>query len=61
MACATLADLHALFREYRRVLKPGGRILVLEITQPASAVGRQFNRLFLGELVPRVARHLEGG
>ena len=55
-----VGDLHGLFREYRRVLKPGGRILVLEISQPASAVGRQFNRLFLGELVPRVARILKG-
>jgi demethylmenaquinone methyltransferase/2-methoxy-6-polyprenyl-1,4-benzoquinol methylase len=55
-----VADLRALFCEYRRVLKPGGRVLVLEITQPKSAVGRQFNHLFLGKLVPGVARLAKG-
>ncbi len=55
-----VSDLHGLFCEYRRVLKPGGRLLLLEITQPKSAVGRQFNRLFLGNLVPGVARILKG-
>ena len=55
-----VADLHALFREYRRVLKPGGRVLLLEITQPASAFGRRLNALILGTIIPRVAR-LWGG
>lgn len=51
-----VADLRALFAEYRRVLKPGGRVLILEITQPRSAVGRWLNRLYLRTLVPGVAR-----
>jgi demethylmenaquinone methyltransferase/2-methoxy-6-polyprenyl-1,4-benzoquinol methylase len=55
-----VADLRALFGEYRRVLKPGGRVLVLEITQPRSPAGRQFNRLFLGSLIPGVARIMRG-
>jgi len=55
-----VADLHALFGEYRRVLKPGGRVLLLEITQPTSAVGRRLNQLFLGTVIPGVAR-LRGG
>jgi demethylmenaquinone methyltransferase/2-methoxy-6-polyprenyl-1,4-benzoquinol methylase len=50
------ADLHALFAEYNRVLKPGGRVLLLEITQPRSSVGRWLNRLFLRNLVPGVTR-----
>jgi len=49
-------DLRDLFAEYCRVLKPGGRVLVLEITQPRSAVGRWLNRLYLRDLVPVVAR-----
>ena len=49
-------DLRALFAEYDRVLKPGGRVLLLEITQPRSAVGRWLNRLYLRNLVPGVTR-----
>lgn len=51
-----VADLHTLFKEYRRVLKPGGRLLLLEITQPSSAIGRRLNELLLGTLIPGVAR-----
>jgi demethylmenaquinone methyltransferase / 2-methoxy-6-polyprenyl-1,4-benzoquinol methylase len=31
-------DLDQTFKEYRRVLKPSGRVLLLEITKPASTV-----------------------
>lgn len=55
-----VADLRKLFEEYRRVLKPGGRVLLLEITQPSSSGGRQLNKLLLGTLIPAVAR-LRGG
>lgn len=55
-----VADLHALFDEYRRVLKPGGRVLLLEITQPKSRVGQRLNALVFGTVIPRVAR-LWGG
>ena len=55
-----VADLHSLFCEYRRVVKPGGRVLLMEITQPASAMGRRLNGLFLGGVLPGVAR-LRGG
>jgi demethylmenaquinone methyltransferase/2-methoxy-6-polyprenyl-1,4-benzoquinol methylase len=55
-----VADLLQLFVEYRRVLKPGGRVLLLEITQPKSTAGRQLNELILGTLIPALAR-LWGG
>lgn len=49
-------DLVALFAEYRRVLRPGGRLVVLEVAQPTSAVARRLNQLFLQTVVPRVAQ-----
>lgn len=51
-----VTDLRELFVEYGRVLKPGGRLLLLEITQPRSAAGRWLNALYLRTLVPGVAR-----
>jgi demethylmenaquinone methyltransferase / 2-methoxy-6-polyprenyl-1,4-benzoquinol methylase len=56
-----VADLRATFREYRRALKPGGKLLLLEITPPASRLWRAFLRLYLGRLVPFVARFGRGG
>lgn len=49
-------DLRELFSEYRRVLQPGGRVVILEITQPRSSAGRWLNRLYLRTLVPGLAR-----
>jgi demethylmenaquinone methyltransferase / 2-methoxy-6-polyprenyl-1,4-benzoquinol methylase len=51
-----VADLDETFREYLRVLKPGGRLLLLEITRPASAVGLALMRTYLGSVVPLIAR-----
>jgi demethylmenaquinone methyltransferase/2-methoxy-6-polyprenyl-1,4-benzoquinol methylase len=49
-------DLVLLFNEYRRVLKPGGTVVILEVAQPASTVGRRLNRMFLQTIVPRIAQ-----
>lgn len=49
-------DLVALFSEYRRVLRPGGRLVILEAAQPETGVARRLNKLFLQTLVPRVAQ-----
>jgi len=54
------ADLRGVFEECRRVLKPGGRLLILELTAPRSAVGRTFLGLYLGRVVPFVARLRSG-
>jgi demethylmenaquinone methyltransferase / 2-methoxy-6-polyprenyl-1,4-benzoquinol methylase len=56
-----VADLRATFQEYRRVLKPGGKVLLLEITRPSSRVQHQFLKLYLGRLIPFLARFGRGG
>lgn len=49
-------DLIRTFREYRRVLKPGGRMLLLEMSRPRSRIGLYLSRLYLGRIVPIVAQ-----
>ncbi len=50
------ADLRATFAEYRRVLRPGGKVLILEITPPRTAFGRAMLRFYLGRVVPFLTR-----
>jgi demethylmenaquinone methyltransferase/2-methoxy-6-polyprenyl-1,4-benzoquinol methylase len=45
-------DLHALFGEFHRVLRPGGRVLILEITRPANPLAFQLARLYIQRLLP---------
>ena len=49
-------DLEATFREYRRVLRPGGRVLILEISRPERPLGRALAGFYFGKLVPLAAR-----
>lgn len=51
-----VADLRCTFAEYRRVLRPGGRVLVLEITRPASRAAHRVLAFHLGRVVPALAR-----
>ena len=49
-------DLEAAFREYRRVLKPGGRLVLLEVSRPHSPVSRWLIRVHLQHVLPLMAR-----
>jgi demethylmenaquinone methyltransferase/2-methoxy-6-polyprenyl-1,4-benzoquinol methylase len=49
-------ELAATFREYHRVLKPGGRVVLLEISRPRSAAALALARFYLKKVVPLVTR-----
>jgi demethylmenaquinone methyltransferase/2-methoxy-6-polyprenyl-1,4-benzoquinol methylase len=54
-------DLRITFQEYRRVLKPGGKVLLLEITPPRSRLATVFLKFYMGRILPILARFGRGG
>ena len=51
-----IADLAAAFAEFRRVLKPGGKLLVLEISKPEGKLATLALKSYMRGVVPLMAR-----
>lgn len=51
-----VADLGTALRELARVTRPGGRLVVLETSQPLARPLRTMSRLYTDRVMPRIAR-----
>ena len=53
-----ISDLSTAFAEFERVLKPGGRLCILEITQARTPVGRWILKTYMRGIVPLLTRFI---
>jgi demethylmenaquinone methyltransferase/2-methoxy-6-polyprenyl-1,4-benzoquinol methylase len=53
-ALRNFVDLDAFFAELARVLRPGGRIALLEVAEPPNALLRWGHGIYFGKVVPRI-------
>ncbi len=60
-ALRNVADLPTLWAELARVVRPGGRLALLEVAQPGQRALKAGHRFYFGHVVPRVGALLSDG
>jgi demethylmenaquinone methyltransferase/2-methoxy-6-polyprenyl-1,4-benzoquinol methylase len=60
-ALRNFVDLHPFLAELARVLRPGGRIALLEVAEPPNPVLRWGHGIYFGKVVPRIGALLSDG
>lgn len=60
-ALRNFTDLRATFAEMARVVRPGGRIALLEVATPPNPVLRFGHGIYFGKVVPRIGAALSDG
>ncbi len=59
-AMRNVADIERAFSEMARVVKPGGRVVCLEVARPRSALVRLGHQLYFNRVVPLIGKLLSG-
>jgi len=59
-ALRNVADINLFLTELRRVVKPGGRVVCLELVRPTSGIIGAFYRFYLYRIVPVLGRWISG-